>query len=871
MNKRNERIPLLLDCAPVARDSVFNLTQGIPFADGQLERGGNVRVVDEDGKAYPTQGIVLATWASDLRYVKWLLIDAQLPGHLSHDSAKLSLEYGPGAEPVPPDDPVRIEEDPENRSQPIKFRNSHLKLTFRRDNADFLAGVHVPTKQGWIDLLRGHPGPHLYMEDGNGEYYTSVNAMAPSVVIEDRGPIRSSICIKGYHTSKDSHRFCPYILRIHMYAGRSDLRIFHTFIFDQHPDHVELGSIGMMFPLDLGDSLRMAFGGEKKPHWARVWNESIFAQQCDREYEVTLDGRSFGQGTRTRGWASLIGTMGSVAVTLRDMWQEYPKGFALNGDGIDIQFWPGSVGKTLRFEIPWKEPVIRAKYEEELLAKLKENPTAGVNFKGFLGTADVPQDSAEGNEQSIIEAKAFAEKYLQDRRVTYGDTSHLGSAMGLAKTHEFWMDFRSEMLADDQIEGWACTIQQPPIALPEPIYACATGALGILHPQDRKSFPEVEKGLEQMFDKLLAGPVKECCLYGMIDYGDLVNCHGRCHGYVYRIFRDVPDVKITDLIGWCNNESFDTNYTLWQYALRTGQRKYWTLAEAHAEHVEDVDTIHAHPTDQKSVGLTHYHNMLHWSAWPSPSHTKIHGWLLHYFLTGNCRALDVARAAVDNILHCQEPCGIVSNREGPIRREFTGPMGSLWDFYQTTWEEKYGDCVRRSLEFFLKTQKKSGLFPYDIFTAGERGDQARVSKETVVNGGVMEPFTCYDAYLITNDPAIKKAILAMADWIVRATKGNKPIILCEFPIPKEIPSALRSFAVHTFWVGWVAHAYFLTGDERYIDPLRQFLNELPEAARKWADMVARTPFHSAGYIARFAAAAMAAVTKSNKRAIGSKR
>lgn len=197
MNKCKGTIPLLLDCAPVARDGVFNLTQGIPFADGQLERGADVRVVDEDGKAYPTQGVVLVTWASDLRYVKWLLIDAQLPGHLSDGSAKLSLEYGPSVEPIPPDDPVQIEEDPEDKSQPIKSRNSRLELTFRRDNADFLSGTHVPTKRGWIDLLRGHPGPYLYMRDGNGEHYTSVHAVSPSIVIEDRGPIRSSICIKG--------------------------------------------------------------------------------------------------------------------------------------------------------------------------------------------------------------------------------------------------------------------------------------------------------------------------------------------------------------------------------------------------------------------------------------------------------------------------------------------------------------------------------------------------------------------------------------------------------------------------------------------------------------------------------------------------
>src|SRR4029450_13136399 len=53
------------------------ITQGIPFADGELERGSLGKVVDSDGKALPTQSTSLATWNKDLKYVKWLLIDFQ--------------------------------------------------------------------------------------------------------------------------------------------------------------------------------------------------------------------------------------------------------------------------------------------------------------------------------------------------------------------------------------------------------------------------------------------------------------------------------------------------------------------------------------------------------------------------------------------------------------------------------------------------------------------------------------------------------------------------------------------------------------------------------------------------------------------------
>lgn len=404
----------------------------------------------------------------------------------------------------------------------------------------------------------------------------------------------------------------------------------------------------------------------------------------------------------------------------------------------------------------------------------------------------------------MTEAKAFAKEYLQDRRVSYGDTSYTGSAIGLAKTHEFWVNFRSEAHSDEQLEKWSCGIQRQPIAPAEPSYMCDTGALRIFAPQDKKTFPEVEESLELMFDKLYLEPVEECRLYGMIDYGDLPNGHLRNDGVVYHIFRNEPDFKITDLIGWFNNEGMDICYMLWQYFARTGERKYWQVAEANSEHVEDVDTIHYHPNENWE-GRTHYHNMLHWSAGPSPSHTHVHGWLLHYFFTGNRRALEVAREAVDAGIHNQEPSGVYSNRKGVLRREFTSPVASLWAFYETTWEEKYGDCAQRSLEFFLKTQKESGQFPRDIFTSGKRGRKPRVSEEESSGAGGMECYMLYDAYRITGNPAIKQAVLDVAEWILE-TKFLTAYAL-------NGASGITAMSIPAVFV---AHAYQLTGDERYV-------------------------------------------------------
>jgi hypothetical protein len=72
-----KRIRLTVENAGNVARKVWPITQGVPFADGELGRGAPVRVVEQDGRILPTQSSTLATWNSDLKYVKWLLVDFQ--------------------------------------------------------------------------------------------------------------------------------------------------------------------------------------------------------------------------------------------------------------------------------------------------------------------------------------------------------------------------------------------------------------------------------------------------------------------------------------------------------------------------------------------------------------------------------------------------------------------------------------------------------------------------------------------------------------------------------------------------------------------------------------------------------------------------
>ena len=86
----------------------YPVTFGVPFADGVLENGIPVRIIDRSGKSLPMQTQSLAFWSKDLKFVKWLLVDTQIDLH--NGINELLLEY-PAAEDSPkPGGRLSIEE-----------------------------------------------------------------------------------------------------------------------------------------------------------------------------------------------------------------------------------------------------------------------------------------------------------------------------------------------------------------------------------------------------------------------------------------------------------------------------------------------------------------------------------------------------------------------------------------------------------------------------------------------------------------------------------------------------------------------------------------------------------------------------------------
>lgn len=769
------------------------ITFGVPFAEGKLTDASLVRIVSADGSDVPAQTSSIATWRPDGGSIKWLLVDLQRDG-ATHEAEPLQLIADSTRSPAPSQEALQISED----SGRIRIDTGVMRAVFRTSfepwqhprTTAFMTECSQKSVDGWRSMM-GAAGPVLYMRDQHGNEYDSLR-LAPQVSLEESGALRACILVRGFLASHEGARFCEYRLRIHLFAGKSDLRIFHTFIFDQDPDHVELSAVGIRLPVDVGGSRRAMLGGSDSAHHFDDWKSVSLVQPDHRRYTVEHDGESAAEGERAPGWACLTGESGSAFACVRDFWQEHPKGLLIDEDGIDIGIWPEARGETLTFTTPYNEPALRfagqakssaSRDEDEIARRIAERPTAPLHLKSLEVHSLDDARWVEG----VMGRRAAG------RTMTYNDTG-TANGIGAAKTTEILIRFSSSHTDDANAEATAKSFQNPLTAVVDPVYVCASGAIGHFYPAGDERFKQADSDLDNYFDPIVVDPIEKCGLYGMMRFGNMVCTHSSAVGWVYLLYKNTEPQKALRYVGPYNNEANDQIMAVWGHYLRTGDPAHRRIAERYSRAVADVAFVHAYPGKPERVGLMHYHNGHQWSGGLSPSHSVVSGLLTDYYITGNRRLLDVACEAAERIVLTQEASGILSCRNGFLHREFTGPLSILLDVYEATWEEKYGVLAERSLSWLLRTVRTPGLLPNGIFMSGTRGNEAIVTPDFFPEVAWGNKYHLYSPALRNfRSKELEEFILAEADYWVW-----------------ESPRDLLNYACAT-----VCFAYDLTGDVKY--------------------------------------------------------
>ena len=720
----SHRIPVKVAGEAGARYSKEPLTFGVPFAEGAFPAGSQLRAVTADGRAIPLQTAVTTTWQKDLRDVKWLLADIQADP--ATDGETVFLEF-PAASPAPPAEPAITTSD---RDGVLTVDTGALRLNLRtnyerwrhRDNDSPFAGCRIKTAEGWQDVLQG-PGLLLYMQDQHGNLYTSLGICPePRVLVEESGPLRVCVLITGHLTSAQGVRFCPYKLRIHLYAGKADLRIFHTFIFDQDPTRIELAGIGLKVFARPGDAAHAMVGAAGEAIVGQDGFDRLsLVQTDDLNYTAQLDGNAAGSGEKAAGWAALSGSDCSVVAGVRDFWQEYPKGFRVERDVLDVGVWPQDAPEPLSFITPFEGVPVNfngTRDEEEIKRLLAENPD------GPLALSTFRTDDVKWIEEVM-------DRLAPGRVKSYSDFLGCFTGIGAAKTTEIVLRFAEGAVSHADAAAFGAAVQEPLVGIVDPGYLCGTDVFGRFLPAGHPEFAEIDRDLTAFHEWIHVRTIRRARRYGMFMYGHMINGHPpSCPDAAVNLHinSDEPE-KALRYVGPFGNEAADSVQWTWGQFLRSGRRCDLRWAQLASRATADTSFVHAFPGHEENVGCIHYHGPHVWANALNRSHSNVGGIAMDYYVTGNRRLRDVILEAADGLADNKlEPCGIVTCF-APISREFIIPVAILLEAYQLTWHEKYGTPAERSFNWFLRTMRTPGFYPSHVFTRGPRGDEAEVEGE----------------------------------------------------------------------------------------------------------------------------------------------
>ena len=434
----------LLCRRPAPGDAIRPVSTGVPFPRGALGNCEAIRLLDTTRTEAPLQARSLSRWPDGS--VRWALLDFESGGE------DLRVEYGRQIAREPVEAPLEIIE---NRAG-ITITTGPLRVEFKRDAAVLPGLVSLLQADGiYQRLTPKSPAKAVRLVADDGTAYEA--GKPEKVVLEEAGPLRACVRIEVRHSDGRGTPLFLSLFRVHLFRGRSDVRVLHTFENDRaEEEFTRIRSLELRADFDAGAGLEARVG----PHrFETLKKQPISLRQVrDNRYTLKQGTRLCKQGRRTRGSAELRGDRARAILAVRDFWQNYPKGIEVDRGGITLQICP---------------PLDRSAY-----------PRGG-------------------------EEEDRLYYYLLDGRYKF--------KCGVSRTHEFWFHFG---MADQRSpSNFRDCVQTPPLYSVSLSAFNRSRALAQLPSREPSPFPPYEEWVETAHSAY-AEDREESRAYGMLNYGD---------------------------------------------------------------------------------------------------------------------------------------------------------------------------------------------------------------------------------------------------------------------------------------------------------------------------------------------------------------
>jgi hypothetical protein len=608
------RLALELEPAPGIEPAAGTwVGTGVPFAEGWLASPDGLRVETDAGLPVPAELTVRGRWPRG-GGVRWLGVE--LP--LAEGARSYALVAGRGAAPAPAE-PVRVEET----ADAFVVSTGPLR-------------AEIPRQGGLLRRVLWRGVPVLEQDEANwlthladGRRFSDRGDPETRAVLEQSSPLAAVVRVDGRYRGRTGDPTPRWSARLHFRAGSPALGIVHTFTWVGTADALQVRELALGFKLarpmtraaldesnepgagavegSLRDGRQLALVQESHFQWGQGESRfRVLAGPPERPEVVAA-------GERAGAWVDVSDERGGVALVLRDLWKQHPKELRAAPDRLTAYLWSGSgASPPLDLRFPALERLFGAVLLEQLRA-----PKLRAQWDRF-------------------------------RDPRWHDPT------GFARTHDLQLVFHDGDFRAGGVAVAADAFDRPPLLRAEPRWITAGGVVGRIAARDEAAFPELEGRIRQVWDDVLA-LVEDFGDYGFFGHGS-----GPHHAYEIVGGRAVA-------VPWRFTGGVEYGFarSAWLAWLRGGDRRHFELAAAHSRYLNDLVLCHEDGSSRRkgdwfwSSGVA----LIPWGGAYGESAARreeegeetpalgvlasfgffIEHALLHWYLTGDARSLDVAR------------------------------------------------------------------------------------------------------------------------------------------------------------------------------------------------------------------------------------
>lgn len=312
----------------------FPVSNGIPFAKGELGNPDHARLLDSQGREIPMQAQATMRWLDGS--IKWLLVTflADLPANGHSD---YSVEYGTRVRRMAVPAPVKVRQD----GQQITVDTGLLRAQFDGTRSG------CPTRL-WFDADGdgqfadadeiGAEAMALKLAGAAGADFDTLHA--PELVeIEEAGPLRVVVKLSGHHQNAEGKGFFTYRNRFVFHAGSPLVRMYTLWGNDEPGEFAEMEGLSLQLPTSPGEGARWTVGlGDGQI--ASGKGDMKLEQLRDDRFTLEPAGGDLPAKSRADGWVDVSNERWGLTAMVRDFWQTYPKGLRVTPDGLSVDLCP---------------------------------------------------------------------------------------------------------------------------------------------------------------------------------------------------------------------------------------------------------------------------------------------------------------------------------------------------------------------------------------------------------------------------------------------------------------------------------------------------------------------------------------------------